>query len=72
MISEASKPAQAPLQMAIQHEIARQNQTKILDTAPFIVLLLIAAHVLALVYGIYKLATSKLPQRRVEPLKKRS
>ncbi|KVI09397.1 hypothetical protein Ccrd_012224, partial [Cynara cardunculus var. scolymus] len=57
--------------MAIQHEITRQTQTKILDTAPFMVLLLIAAHVFALVYGIYKLATSKLPQRRIETIKKR-
>ncbi|PRQ26853.1 hypothetical protein RchiOBHm_Chr6g0299081 [Rosa chinensis] len=37
-----------------------------LEAVPFIVLLLIAAHVLALVYWIYRLATEKekQPQRR--------
>ncbi|XP_075651669.1 uncharacterized protein LOC142622124 [Castanea sativa] len=36
----------------------------LLDAVPFMVVLLIAAHVLALVYWIYRLATEKQPQRR--------
>ncbi|KAK4600521.1 hypothetical protein RGQ29_010248 [Quercus rubra] len=36
----------------------------LLDAVPFVVVLLIAAHVLALVYWIYRLATEKQPQRR--------
>ncbi|CAH1417398.1 unnamed protein product [Lactuca virosa] len=36
----------------------------ILEVVPFIVLVLIAAHVIALVYWIYRLATEKLPGRR--------
>ncbi|KAF7817318.1 Transmembrane protein [Senna tora] len=36
----------------------------ILDAVPFLVVVLIAAHVLALVYWIYRLATEKQPQRR--------
>ncbi|XXG58153.1 hypothetical protein AAC387_Pa04g0539 [Persea americana] len=37
----------------------------ILDAVPFFVVVLIAAHVLALVYWIYRLATEKQqPQRR--------
>ncbi|CAN1184914.1 hypothetical protein LINPERPRIM_LOCUS39270 [Linum perenne] len=35
-----------------------------LDFVPFIVVVLIAAHVLALVYWIYRLATDKKPMRR--------
>ncbi|XP_021671395.1 uncharacterized protein LOC110658183 [Hevea brasiliensis] len=35
-----------------------------LDLVPLLVVLLIAAHVLALVYWIYRLATDKQPQRR--------
>ncbi|ESR63474.1 hypothetical protein CICLE_v10010135mg [Citrus x clementina] len=35
-----------------------------LDLVPLIVVLLIAAHVFALVYWIYRLATEKQPQRR--------
>ncbi|XP_021900119.1 uncharacterized protein LOC110816294 [Carica papaya] len=35
-----------------------------LDLVPLFVVLLIAAHVLALVYWIYRLATDKQPQRR--------
>ncbi|KAG7029467.1 hypothetical protein SDJN02_07806 [Cucurbita argyrosperma subsp. argyrosperma] len=36
----------------------------ILEAMPFIVVLLIAAHVFALVYWIYKLAAQKQPPRR--------
>ncbi|KAF3446149.1 hypothetical protein FNV43_RR11328 [Rhamnella rubrinervis] len=36
----------------------------LLELVPFIVVLLIAAHVFALVYWIYRLATEKQPQRR--------
>ncbi|XP_054818217.1 uncharacterized protein LOC129317842 [Prosopis cineraria] len=35
-----------------------------LDQVPFVVVVLIAAHVLALVYWIYRLATERQPQRR--------
>ncbi|GKV03104.1 hypothetical protein SLEP1_g15467 [Rubroshorea leprosula] len=35
-----------------------------LDLVPFLVVVLIAAHVLALVYWIYRLVTEKQPQRR--------
>ncbi|KAJ0030907.1 uncharacterized protein LOC116134992 [Pistacia vera] len=35
-----------------------------LDLVPYMVVLLIAAHVLALVYWIYRLATERQPQRR--------
>ncbi|CAI0376571.1 unnamed protein product [Linum tenue] len=35
-----------------------------LDLVPFIVVVLIAAHVLALVYWIYRVATEKNPLRR--------
>ncbi|OAY53566.1 uncharacterized protein LOC110610651 [Manihot esculenta] len=35
-----------------------------LDLVPLLVVLLIAAHVLALAYWIYRLATDKQPQRR--------
>ncbi|CAN4077136.1 unnamed protein product [Withania somnifera] len=35
----------------------------ILEALPLLVVLLIAAHVLALVYWIYRLATEKQPQR---------
>ncbi|XP_071918268.1 uncharacterized protein [Coffea arabica] len=35
----------------------------ILEAVPLLVVILIAAHVLALVYWIYRLATEKLPQR---------
>ncbi|XP_072957215.1 uncharacterized protein [Typha angustifolia] len=35
----------------------------ILDLVPLLVVLLIAAHVFALVYWIYRLATDKQPQR---------
>ncbi|PON94578.1 Transmembrane protein [Trema orientale] len=36
----------------------------LLDAVPLMVVLLIAAHVFALVYWIYRLATEKQPQRR--------
>ncbi|KAK1269272.1 hypothetical protein QJS04_geneDACA013926 [Acorus gramineus] len=36
----------------------------ILETVPLLVVVLIVAHVLALVYWIYRLATEKQPQRR--------
>ncbi|PON73170.1 Transmembrane protein [Parasponia andersonii] len=36
----------------------------LLDVVPLIVVLLIAVHVFALVYWIYRLATEKQPQRR--------
>lgn len=36
----------------------------ILEAVPFLVVLLIAVHVLALVYWIYRVATEKQPQRR--------
>ncbi|KAG1361821.1 hypothetical protein COCNU_10G000400 [Cocos nucifera] len=35
----------------------------ILEAVPLLVVVLIAAHVLALVYWIYRLATDKQPQR---------
>ncbi|PIA40903.1 hypothetical protein AQUCO_02400160v1 [Aquilegia coerulea] len=35
-----------------------------LEAVPLLVVVLITAHVLALVYWIYRLATEKLPQRR--------
>ncbi|GMY29127.1 Transmembrane protein [Fagus crenata] len=35
-----------------------------LDVVPLMVVVLIAAHVFALVYWIYRLATEKQPQRR--------
>ncbi|XP_030468822.1 uncharacterized protein LOC115687410 [Syzygium oleosum] len=36
----------------------------LIEAAPYLVVLLIAAHVFALVYWIYRLATEKQPQRR--------
>ncbi|KAK1292674.1 hypothetical protein QJS10_CPB17g00003 [Acorus calamus] len=47
--------------MAKEQVIARPW---ILDTIPLLVVVLIVAHVLALVYWIYRLATEKQPQRR--------
>ncbi|KAK9207758.1 hypothetical protein WN944_000104 [Citrus x changshan-huyou] len=47
--------------------MANEQQTLrpwFLDLVPLIVVLLIAAHVFALVYWIYRLATEKQPQRR--------
>ncbi|XAR71469.1 hypothetical protein NMG60_11028743 [Bertholletia excelsa] len=50
--------------------MANQQQVSprawILDVVPLLVVILIAAHVLALVYWIYRLATDKQPQRRKE------
>ncbi|KAL7112031.1 hypothetical protein ABFS83_05G128300 [Erythranthe nasuta] len=47
--------------------MANQQQASIrpwfLDIVPLVVVLLIVAHVLALVYWIYKLATQKQPPR---------
>uniref|UniRef100_A0A0A9GKR4 Transmembrane protein n=1 Tax=Arundo donax TaxID=35708 RepID=A0A0A9GKR4_ARUDO len=38
--------------------------SSILDTVPLFVVVLLAAHVLALVYWMYKLASDKQPPRR--------
>ncbi|XP_022935881.1 uncharacterized protein LOC111442654 [Cucurbita moschata] len=48
--------------MANQQQV--DSRPWILDVVPFIVVILIAAHVLALVYWIYRLATDNRPQRR--------
>ncbi|KAK4750859.1 hypothetical protein SAY87_004341 [Trapa incisa] len=39
------------------------SKSLVLEALPFLVGLLIAAHVFALVYWIYRLATEKQPQR---------
>ncbi|KAJ9702817.1 hypothetical protein PVL29_004520 [Vitis rotundifolia] len=46
--------------------MAQQTSSRpwFLELVPLMVLFLIAAHVLALVYWIYRLATEKQPQRR--------
>ncbi|PSS01053.1 GPIPIRRH peptide like [Actinidia chinensis var. chinensis] len=40
------------------------NRPWILEAVPLVVIFLIAAHVAALAYWIYRLATEKQPQRR--------
>ncbi|OVA13036.1 hypothetical protein BVC80_8947g17 [Macleaya cordata] len=42
----------------------RMDRPWILEAVPLMVVALITAHVLALVYWIYRLATEKQPQRR--------
>ncbi|KAM7459633.1 hypothetical protein LguiA_036627 [Lonicera macranthoides] len=48
----------------------QQQQTQIrpwfLELVPLMVVILVVAHVLALVYWIYRLATERQPQRRKE------
>uniref|UniRef100_A0A0A0L5I3 Transmembrane protein n=1 Tax=Cucumis sativus TaxID=3659 RepID=A0A0A0L5I3_CUCSA len=48
--------------MANKHNV--DSRPWILDVVPFIVVILITAHVLALVYWIYRLVTDNRPQRR--------
>ncbi|MFS7954705.1 hypothetical protein Hanom_Chr07g00633671 [Helianthus anomalus] len=50
--------------MANPNQQQTSIQPWILEVLPFIVVVLIAAHVIALVYWIYRLATEKLPGRR--------
>ncbi|KAK3439648.1 hypothetical protein EUGRSUZ_C04026, partial [Eucalyptus grandis] len=57
----SDSPEHRPLPMANQQTPSRPW---IMDAAPYLVVLLIAAHVFALVYWIYRLATEKQPQRR--------
>ncbi|KAL1290996.1 hypothetical protein HN51_059545 [Arachis hypogaea] len=45
-------------------DLHTSTQPWILDTVPLIVVILIGAHVVALVYWIYRLATQKQPQQR--------
>ncbi|WOG85743.1 hypothetical protein DCAR_0104936 [Daucus carota subsp. sativus] len=40
------------------------NRPWILELVPLLVVILIVAHVLALVYWVYRLATERQPQRR--------
>ncbi|PWA50437.1 hypothetical protein CTI12_AA415980 [Artemisia annua] len=47
-----------------EKQISSSSGPWILELVPFIVVVLIAAHVLALVYWIYRVATEKLPGRR--------
>ncbi|KAK4349535.1 hypothetical protein RND71_032290 [Anisodus tanguticus] len=47
--------------MANQHQ--ESSKPWLLEALPLLVVILIAAHVLALVYWIYRLATEKQPQR---------
>ncbi|XP_050943652.1 uncharacterized protein LOC103493902 [Cucumis melo] len=52
----------SPSAMANQQNV--DSRPWILDVVPFIVVILITAHVLALVYWIYRLVTDNRPQRR--------
>ncbi|KAF5782735.1 hypothetical protein HanXRQr2_Chr11g0499581 [Helianthus annuus] len=54
--------------MAIQHK--NSDQPWILEATTFVTLVLIAIHVIALVFAIYKLATAKQPTGKPEQLKK--
>ncbi|XP_018833637.1 uncharacterized protein LOC109000993 [Juglans regia] len=49
--------------MANQHH-SSSSRPWLLEAVPLMVVVLIAAHVLALVYWIYRLASEKQPQRR--------
>ncbi|GMP35763.1 hypothetical protein CsSME_00008092 [Camellia sinensis var. sinensis] len=53
-----------PTKMANQQQLT--TRPRILEAASLTVVILMAAHVLALVYWIYSLATEKQPQRRKE------
>ncbi|KDO67367.1 hypothetical protein CISIN_1g044409mg [Citrus sinensis] len=60
-------PAHKEINRTLSIEMANEQPTLrpwFLDLVPLIVVLLIAAHVFALVYWIYRLATEKQPQRR--------
>ncbi|ESW08953.1 hypothetical protein PHAVU_009G088450 [Phaseolus vulgaris] len=46
------------------YEQHKPTRPWIQDALPMLVVILIAAHVLAMVYWIYRLATQKQPQRR--------
>ncbi|XP_052203268.1 uncharacterized protein LOC127808723 [Diospyros lotus] len=54
------------MKMASQQQQAASIRPWILEVVPLMVVILIAAHVFALVYWIYRLATDKQPQRRKE------
>ncbi|KAK9068916.1 hypothetical protein SSX86_013032 [Deinandra increscens subsp. villosa] len=57
--------SETTIKMAIQ-----QDQQWILEASTFVTVVLIAVHVLALVFAIYKLATSKQPSGQTEQFKK--
>ncbi|KAG7965490.1 hypothetical protein I3843_08G004500 [Carya illinoinensis] len=63
MALQFASPPFLSLKMANQHH-SSSSRPWLLEAVPLMVVVLIAAHVLALVYWIYRLASEKQPQRR--------